>query len=204
MDKTIYLVRHGQTEWNLEERLQGWSDSPLTSYGVQRAIALHKELQSTPIDCIYSSDLQRAYETAKLLRGDRQIPIFKRSELRELALGPWEGRLFEEVQQEDPKRLDIYFNQPEDHYFPNVEDYHDLMDRIGKFIEELKEAPYSHVLVVGHGVSIAAIMNIIYEIPLKEFWNRPLVDGLSISLIKYKGSDFQVIQEGVRVKGSSY
>ncbi|QQS98635.1 histidine phosphatase family protein [Peribacillus psychrosaccharolyticus] len=61
---TIYLVRHGQTEWNLTGRMQGWENSDLTPSGIIDALALGKRLKDTPIDCIYTSTSERAAYTA--------------------------------------------------------------------------------------------------------------------------------------------
>lgn len=200
----IYLVRHGQTEWNVEERLQGWSDSPLTQAGRESAVALSQKLESRLPGKIYTSDLGRALTTAEILRGDRDIPILQRSELRELALGPWEGHCFKEVKAKETEKMDIYFNDPQNHHLEGVEDYHDLMDRIQKFMDEIKTLDEDFIVVVAHGVSIAAIVNIIENRPLDKFWERPLVDGLSITHIQWNQEKFTIKSLGEEIKGSSY
>ncbi len=200
----IYLVRHGQTEWNVEERLQGWSDSPLTPLGRAKAEALSKELALKAPGKIYTSDLGRALTTAEILRGDLKIPILKRSELRELALGPWEGHCFHEVKASDAEKMKVYFNEPQNHHLEGIEDYHDLMVRIHKFMDELKTLEEESVVVVAHGVSIAAIVNIIEDRPLEDFWERPLVDDLSITHIQWNQEKFTIQSLGDEIKGSSY
>lgn len=200
----IYLIRHGQTEWNVEERLQGWSDSPLTEAGKAKARALALDLSKNPPDLIYTSDLGRALHTAEILRGDLSVPILKRSELRELALGPWEGHCFQEVKASDPEKMAIYFDDPVNHHIEGVEDYHDLMERIERFLEEIKTLDEESIVIVAHGVSIAAIVNYIEGRELDKFWERPLVDGLSITHIQWNEEKFIIKSLGEEIKGSSY
>ncbi|MDO5036712.1 MAG: histidine phosphatase family protein [Tissierellia bacterium] len=200
----IYLIRHGQTTWNREERLQGWKDSPLTDQGKKEAQALARDFSSLPLDQIFSSDLGRALETAKYFLRGRDLELKVRPELRELALGPWEGKLFEEVKREAPQALATYFNHPDRHHMEGVEDYHDLMDRIGSFMEEVRQLEAQRILVVAHGVSVAAICNLIENKPLKAFWDRPLSRGLGITHIQRRGKDFFIKKHAQAIEGQSY
>lgn len=96
----IYLTRHGQTEWNLEGRMQGWGNGELTEEGINDAIALGKRLKDVPIDVIYSSSSKRAYHTAELIKGSRNIPIKQGDLFREMSFGDWEGRFRNEIEKE--------------------------------------------------------------------------------------------------------
>jgi len=98
----LYLTRHGQTEWNVENRFQGWSDSPLTEKGIRQAKDLAKRLRGISFDAIYSSPAGRALQTAEILRDGREIEIREHPDLREMGLGDWEGMRSEEIEARFP------------------------------------------------------------------------------------------------------
>lgn len=95
---TFYVVRHGQTDWNVEKRIQGFSDIPLNDHGREEALSLALELRDIHYDVCISSDLQRAYETALILTSNifPSIEIVKDERLRERDSGIWDGRYYKE------------------------------------------------------------------------------------------------------------
>ena len=88
---TLLLVRHGETDWNADGRLQGHTDRPLSDYGRRQARQLAEELGGEEIEAIYSSDLTRARETAEIVGGRLGLPVELDPELREKDWGTWEG-----------------------------------------------------------------------------------------------------------------
>src|SRR3982751_2687844 len=94
---TLHLVRHGETNWNRDGRIQGWSDVPLSDVGREQARELAADLAERPIGAIYSSDLRRAFETAEPLAQRRGLPIRSSPALRERNFGANEGRTSAEV-----------------------------------------------------------------------------------------------------------
>jgi len=88
---TLLLVRHGETDWNAEGRLQGHTDRPLNDYGRRQAAALAEELAGDDLAAIYASDLSRARETAEILADRIGLPVELDAELREKDWGSWEG-----------------------------------------------------------------------------------------------------------------
>ena len=88
---TLLLVRHGETDWNAEGRLQGHTDRPLSDYGRGQARRLAEELEGEELEAIYSSDLARARETAEIVGGRLGLPIALEPDLREKDWGTWEG-----------------------------------------------------------------------------------------------------------------
>jgi len=99
----LLLVRHGETDWNVERRIQGWANSALTDLGYVQIGLLGKRLLNVPIAAIYSSDAERAQLTAKAALGGRdQTPIIVRNELRETSWGRWEGKTGAEIGAEEP------------------------------------------------------------------------------------------------------
>ena len=88
---TLLLVRHGETDWNAEGRLQGHTDRPLSDYGRRQARRLAEELEGEELEAIYSSDLARAHETAEIVGERLGLPVALEPDLREKDWGTWEG-----------------------------------------------------------------------------------------------------------------
>ncbi len=86
-----FIVRHGETEWNVVGRIQGHSDIPLSRKGREQAHTVARRLAAAPLDVVYCSDLSRASETARIILGDRDIPLHATAELRERDYGVFEG-----------------------------------------------------------------------------------------------------------------
>lgn len=84
---TLYITRHGQTEWNIQSRMQGWADSQLTATGVKAATQLGNRLQDVPLDAVYSSTSGRTIHTAQLILGNRTTPLIQKEDLREINVG---------------------------------------------------------------------------------------------------------------------
>lgn len=200
----IYLIRHAETVWNIEERLQGWSDSPLSEKGRKMSEAMSIKLRDISFDKVYSSDLGRAKESVKLLVGNRNISIEYRKELRELALGKWEGLTFQEVKNRYPEEMEIYFNRPDLHKMENCEDYFDLQRRIRFFLKEISKIDQERILIVAHGVSVQAILNEIEGVNLQDFWGKPLVSGMDISQISYGPLGYSIVKRAKQIEGKSY
>jgi broad specificity phosphatase PhoE len=94
---TILLARHGETQWNLERRWQGWADPPLNETGRDQARALAAQLRDTPFDAVYTSDLKRAHETAEIVAAPHGVPVVADPALREIDVGSFSGLTHTEV-----------------------------------------------------------------------------------------------------------
>ena len=198
----LYILRHGETEWNREDRVQGRMDSPLTEKGLEDIASMAEELSFIPIDICYTSDLPRAKKTAEGLINDRKIQIIEEEALRELPLGPWEGKLFKEVQK-DPLSV-VYFETPDQFSLPGLENFHDLYEAMGKFIRKLEKDPKDHVLIVAHGVSIRALINVLEGVPVARFWHRPIAKSMGLTIASFEKGKWQVLQRADQKDGLSY
>lgn len=198
----LYILRHGETEWNREDRVQGRMDSPLTEKGLEDIASMAEELSVIPIDICYTSDLPRAKKTAEGLINDRKIQIIEEEALRELPLGPWEGKLFKEVQK-DPKSV-VYFETPDRFSFPDLENFHDLYKGIEEFIRKLERDPKDHVLIVAHGVSIRALLNVLEGVPVVNFWHRPIAKSMGLTIASFESGKWKVLQRADQKDGLSY
>ncbi len=101
----LIVIRHGETFYNIEDRLTGQSDIPLSPLGERQALALGTYLATEYLDVIVSSDLQRAYTTAMAIASHHGFTVEEDPDLRELSLGEWEGMTLAEVQEREPDEV---------------------------------------------------------------------------------------------------
>ncbi|MBU5437416.1 histidine phosphatase family protein [Tissierella sp. MSJ-40] len=190
----IYLTRHGQTEWNTQGRLQGWQNSPLTEKGRKDAKLLGERLSKIPLDIIYSSSSQRALDTAKIIKGNRNIETIIDDNLREINMGPWEGRILEEIEKENPVEYFNYWNAPH-LYVPlkGGEYFEDVQKRSVAVIDKIiKEGKYKNVLVVTHGITLKNILNYYDNKAMENLWDTPFIQGTSLSKIEVRDEGIHV------------
>lgn len=153
MTNTIYIVRHGQTEWNLLGKTQGHGNSDLTPKGIEQAELLADSMTKYPIDYIYSSDLGRAYQTAKIIGNKLNIEVEKTEALREMNFGTWEGRIIKDIIEEDPELYKMWRNEPHLAKIPQGETLSQIKERTDAFIKEINEKyDGKHIVLVTHSL----------------------------------------------------
>ena len=114
MAMDIYLIRHGETDWNKTKRLQGVTDIPLNAYGIELAEKTAEGLKDVPFDRIYTSPLIRAKKTAEIIRGDRPVELVVTDGLKEISFGEYEGLCHEPEHYTIPKPgFRKFFEDPE-------------------------------------------------------------------------------------------
>jgi len=152
MATTILLARHGETDWNLERRVQGHTDRPLNGTGHAQALALAKTLAHEPLEAVYASDLSRAYETARAVAEPRRLPVRTLPELREKDFGTWEGLTDEEILSRFPDARRGHWGDGETH--------EDVAGRVVAALRTIAERhPGATVLVVSHGGPLRAVLS---------------------------------------------
>ncbi len=174
MNKTtdIYFVRHGETEWNLEERLQGNKNSSLTKKGREQAEKAGDKLRNLQIEKVYSSPLERAVETAKIIIRNRNIPLIKRDSLKEINLGPWEGKTKRETELSHPHQFYNFWNNPENYYLEGGETFYELQKRVSdEILEILVNNIGRTILIVSHWIAIKTAVIYFKDLPLNEIRN---------------------------------
>lgn len=175
MQTTMYLTRHGQTEWNLNKKMQGHLDSPLTEHGMRQAEWLKERLENIQFDTIYSSSSPRAFSTARILSGNRPLQIATLDSLKEINMGLWEGQQIDWIQQQFPVQYDLFFNEPH-LYRPtgHGESYSELLERtIPALNHILAEHQGQQVLIVTHRITLKVIMSYFLGKPLHEIGRMP-------------------------------
>lgn len=160
MSTIIYLTRHGETEWNIEKRLQGRGDSPLTKDGIQRAKELRDRIKNIDIDVIYSSPIKRALNTANILRGNKNIDIVTDDRLMEMCFGDYEGKKIDIIQKENPNwDIKLIMQGNVEICAPNGENLKEVRERISKLMNKIiAENIGKSILIVTHGITLKALM----------------------------------------------
>ena len=203
----IYIVRHGQTVWNACKRLQGRTDIELNEKGRELAGETGRNLEGTHFDIIYSSPLIRAYETACLIRGHRNIPIIRDDRLMELCFGIYEGRDFSKLLEDENDPFHYFFESPEKYVAPEEgESFKHLCERAKDFMQEVieplatadsiagKPAP-ERVMIVAHGAMNKAIMCYVKQHGVDQFWSGGLQKNCNVIVVNLDKKDYTVIDE---------
>ena len=180
---TIYLVRHGQTEWNLHGRMQGRGNGELTEKGRKDAKALGCRLQDTPIACIYSSTSKRAYETAGIIAGNRPIRIVRKENLQEMGFGDWEGQYKTDLEKGFPEDYTCFWETP--HLFQKRESGEDFREVRERAAGALDEIILSHtegaVLIVAHSIFLRSLLAAVKKLPPDQLFVRPGLGHASLT-----------------------
>ena len=167
MKTVLYLVRHGETVWNIRQIMQGHLDSELTEKGIRQAHLLGKKLQSIPIDVVFSSDLGRASNTSDIIAEYLRIPVILSGGLREKNGGIFQGLTWQKAAEKYPKEYSDYRNSGSDYIVPDGESWEQATDR---FVSTMRQIISSQrgktVLVVSHGGLINGLLRYVLQIPL--------------------------------------
>lgn len=157
---TLYLIRHGETTYNAEGRIQGHLDSPLSELGIRQAEAVARRLASEHFDAAYSSDLGRASVTAEIIARSHGLQITKTPLLREANLGVIQGLTRADVEARFPEELHPWRRDPANKRPPGGETLDNVAQRCGEFLDTTLplHGEKDRLLVVGHGGSVRGIV----------------------------------------------
>ena len=195
----IYIVRHGETIWNKNRLLQGSTDIELSQKGIDLAKITGKKLKSIHFDKIYSSPLSRAYTTAELIRGNRDIEIIKDDRLRELSFGSNEGKNSLEMQADENNPFRFFFSQPELYVAPeDGETLEHICERAKSFLKEVVEPQTDEVeriMIVAHGAMNKALMCHIKNHGISEYWSGGLQRNCGVMIVKLENKNYTVLDE---------
>ena len=163
----VCLVRHGQTDWNLQGRYQGQSDVPLNAAGEAQAQRLAQQLKDEEFAAVYSSDLMRAKSTANVLASVLSLPLQVDSRLREINQGEWEGLLVTVIQDSYAELWRQRRINPASVRPPGGETVEEVARRVYAAMHDIARAyPDEAVVVVSHGLSLATIICKVENIPV--------------------------------------
>ncbi len=164
----LFLIRHGQTRWNLEGRYQGDRDIELNRTGIKQAGLAAKYLSGVSFESIYSSPLKRAARTADIINGKRKLDIRVADDLREVDFGKWEGLKFQEINKRYREDYHKWLEDPYNNRPTGGEGFRELTKRTVRVIDSIiSENPDgSSIAVVTHGGVILSLIVSWLQIPL--------------------------------------
>lgn len=198
----IYLIRHGETDWNTKRLLQGAIDIPLNQNGIEVAEITAEALKDVPFDLIFTSPLIRAKQTAEIMRRDRKIPILEEPRLREISFGPYEGLCISRENYSIPDPAFMNFFMDPGNYVPveGAESIHQLCERTTEFLMEVVNHPEYQdktILFSAHGAVVKGLLSSITITDMKDFWGKGVHKNCGVSILDVKDGKITLRQEDV-------
>lgn len=186
----VYLVRHGETQWNAERRIQGQSDSPLTEKGVQQAWQVAERARTLGITHVISSDLGRTQQTARIIADACGCDVILEPRIRELDMGVLEKRHIDTLTETEEGWRRTLVNGTEDGRIPEGESMQELSVRMHAALAECLKLPAgSRPLLVSHGIALGCLVSTILGLPAHAE-RRLRLRNCSISRIDYQESQW--------------
>ncbi len=191
----LYLIRHGQTDWNVAGKIQGCHDIPLNETGRQQARYLAEGMKNRPVTHIYSSPQKRALETAQAIAVSQGVEVTALSGLREVEFGDWEGMTWKEIEEKDPERYARWVRTPAEVTPPGGESRACIYERVGAAVEQIVREAKGDVAVVSHGAALAYAVSYMLRNEMGSH-REVIVKNVSISTLEYdrETGHFHLIQ----------
>ncbi|MCM1027309.1 MAG: histidine phosphatase family protein [Roseburia sp.] len=194
----IYLMRHGETNWNHERRLQGQSDIPLNGRGIELAEKTAEGLKDIPFDAAFSSPLNRALTTARIVAEGRGIPVVTDDRLKEINFGAGEGTYFDPAKADPGHPMHNFFCHPE--LFTPMEGGESIDQVRARAEEFLRERVFplegscGNILIAAHGAIIRSLINRLSGIPDQDFW-RIALPNCAVSTLSLENGELKVLEQ---------
>lgn len=164
----FFCVRHGESAFNAEGRIQGQLDTPLSELGHQQSKAVAAALAEYEIDAIYASPLRRALDTARHVAEVLRLEVLTDPRLQEINAGAFQGLVWEEIQQQFPDAAVRWKSQEPDFRIPGGETRRELMHRGAAVLEEIRRRNHQCVAIVAHGGLLTAAIKQLLGVPAEE------------------------------------
>lgn len=185
----IYLIRHGETQWNRSLKVQGKLDIPLNENGIMQAKIVASLFKDIKIDAIYSSNLSRAYVTAKIIANELKLNVNINPFLQEINMGRWEGSLWDDIKIEYKDFINRWQQDIENIPIPDGESYLEVQKRVYKAFCDIisKYNIESKIIIVSHGIALKVLITKLIDISIQTAHKFSL-DNASISSIIYENN----------------
>lgn len=182
----LYVIRHGQTDWNKQKRLQGRADVPLNENGIALAKIVGERLKEIPFLFAVSSPLSRAMETARLALGGRDIPVYPDERIGEMSFGDWEGLTYQDSTQIPNGMIENFFHNTDLYETPpNGESFSEVIARTHDLYEELihnKAYENADILISSHGAASRAFLQSVFQDG--NFWQTGVPKNCSVTIVE--------------------
>ena len=192
MTTRIYLIRHAETIWNKEGRVQGFKDSPLTPLGEQQSQKLGHRMPGLKIELAFSSDSGRCIQTADLSLKGKKIPLSIRTEFRERNLGDWEGQIWQELQKKDPEGTKTYKTEAR-YKPPNGETFLELQTRAKKGLDRIREEHKGQSLAIFTSGGTARSLVMAELEAGADHWRQWTTWNTGVTLLEYRETKARLI-----------
>lgn len=198
----IYMIRHGETDWNKQRKLQGQEDIPLNEFGRLLARQTAPALKDVPFDVVYTSPLKRAKETAELVLDGRDIPLIEEERIKEMGFGEFEGMCCSEDGWNIPDPgFHNFFDAPENYQPPKGgESFLDVSKRLETFLQELIHKPDMEdktVLISTHGAALCGLLRLIKGNPIEKYWDGGVHKNCAVTIAEEKDGRIRILEEAV-------
>ncbi|MBN2386380.1 MAG: histidine phosphatase family protein [Anaerolineales bacterium] len=179
----LFLIRHGETDWNVEGRWQGQADVPLNARGRAQAARMAETLRGLDLQAIYASDLVRARETAEALAAVHGLEVRLDARLREIHQGEWQGLLVGEIEARYAARFHERRRDPLNVAPPGGETVAGVQARVVAFLQEVvARHPGQTLAIVAHGFVLAVALVVYRQRPIDEVWQLIPENGVPVEL----------------------
>lgn len=194
----IILTRHGETQWNLEKRVQGRLDSPLTENGLTQARNLALRLKCERIQYLYSSDLPRAIATAEEIRRELQLKtIIPAPMIREFSFGDWEGKLWADLRETQQEIFKIWDSTPHLATVPSGDNMYTIAERAWEFFQELMLKHQGETIcLVSHGLTLKLLVTKALGFQIDEWLKTPMQFNTAVNILEVEGAKIKPILLG--------
>ncbi len=174
----LYLVRHGETEYNRHDLFRGLKDIPLNETGRRQAEAAAEYLKDHPIAAFYSGPLRRSRDTCEAIARVHGAPVRLMPQLQDIDYGEWSGRTVAEVEESHPEIFHVWGTDPELVTFPGGESLADAAARVAQGLAELAAShPDEAIVAVGHKMVNRLILCAVLDAPIASMWHIEQLNG---------------------------
>jgi len=191
----IYLIRHGQTDWNKGRKLQGRTDIPLNENGRAVAQLTREGLKDIAFDMAFTSPLKRARETAEIILTGRNIPIIDDERVIEVNFGEYEGCDFDLPDE----YIQNFFSAPEKYVsIHGTESMESIFARMNSFLQDLYQNPELQdktILVSTHGAALSGLLTLIKGNSVDKYWAGGLHKNCGYSIVEIKEGTAKILEE---------
>lgn len=179
----LYLIRHGQTEWNIEGKIQGRTDVPLNETGLYQAQLLSEAMRRHPVSALFSSPLRRAFQTAEIVARGQVLPVIPVEGLKEVDFGLWEGLTWEEIDQNFHEDFIKWDKNPAENTPTGGEPRKQCRERCREAVERILEESKGDAAVVAHGGILVFVVD--YLLRNQKERQEIIVKNASITTVDY-------------------
>ena len=207
----LYLLRHGETVWNKQKKIQGQLNSPLTEEGIEKLKKTAETLERTDFQGVYTSHMERTVETAGIILDknrknlEKPVKIEKMRELNEIHFGIWQGKTYEEIKKEYPQEYDNYFNSP-DKYRARVIGGEDLSEGLERFLGGMEKivsfektrSGSGKILIITHGTVLELFINYVKNRRMDNLDERKLIGNGEYKIFSYDKKVFLLVNCNIK------